>query len=113
MGLFDRTLEDASLAAEAIHTSHSAVPLTTEDYDERKKGSFIARRIEGFRAQLRRGAPVTSGPIETLVSSLICFHKRWTSSDFVVNYLSPRFLMLLRHNQRKLMVSMIVRRLYV
>ena len=113
MGMFDRTLEDASLAAEAIHTSRSAVPLTTDDYDERKKGSFIARHIEGFRAQLRRGLPVTSGPLETLVSGLTRFPECWISSDFFVYYISPRFLMLLRHNRRELTVSMIVRRLYV
>lgn len=71
MGMFDRTLENVSLTAEAIHTSRSAIPLTTEDYDEKKKGSAITRSIESFRAQIKRGLPVTSGPIQTLVSDLV------------------------------------------
>ncbi|KAF8323486.1 heme peroxidase [Cantharellus anzutake] len=70
MEKFDSALGSASQYAEAVHASRAAIPKTSEDYDERKKGSLIARGIEGIRAQMRRGRPITAGPLHTLSALL-------------------------------------------
>ncbi|KAF8337113.1 heme peroxidase [Cantharellus anzutake] len=60
----DGALENAALGVEAIHRSFAPLPDVTEDYDESKPEGLVATGIEGLRAQVKRGLPVTANPIK-------------------------------------------------
>lgn len=63
----DSGLENIGLAAEAVHTSFSPVPPVTSDYNEAAPESFVNKKIEALRAQVRRGLPITAPPSELIV----------------------------------------------
>lgn len=65
--VIDDGLENVSLAAEAVNRSYSALPPVTSDFNENERDSLVGKTIEAIRGQVKRGLPVTSTPLATIV----------------------------------------------
>lgn len=63
----DGGLENVGLAAEALNRSFSALPPVTSDFNENEMHSTVGGAIQAIRAQVQRGLPVTTPPLQAIV----------------------------------------------
>ena len=70
--LVDGSLENVSLAADAVHRAYAPLPPVSSDFNENDPESFVSKTIDAIRAQVQRGLPITTTPLATIVSSAFC-----------------------------------------